>query len=347
MGESMRMDQRKKKILEAIIKSYIETAEPVGSRTIARKYDLGVSPATIRNEMADLEELGLIEQPHTSAGRVPSDYGYRYYVDCLMEEYQLSPEEIAFVKQRYAEKVEQIEEVLERTGKLLSSITNYVALVSGPQVKANHLKYVRLLSLSSGKALLVTVFRGGLVQHRAIDIPAEFTLGDLERISNVLNHNLQEYTLQQLKEETLVEICQEVIKEKLLVRKIAAILARYLTDSDDRGHVYLGGTLNILSQPEFRDVEKVRLLLHSLEQEQIIWELLESKEGEGLTIKIGGENKQEGIDQCSVITATYHINGEVAGTIGLLGPTRMMYPKAVSLVKLVTDNLSEVLKKYY
>ncbi len=338
----MRMDQRKKEILEAIIKSYIETAEPVGSRTIARKYDLGVSPATIRNEMSDLEELGLIEQPHTSAGRVPSDKGYRYYVDCLMENYQLSPREIAYVRKRYAEKVEQIEQVIERTGRLLSHITNYVALVMGPQVKRNYLKHVRLLTLSPGKALLVIVFQGGLVQHRTVGIPEDISTADLERINNVLYHKLEGYAIQQLREDTLQEIYRELVQEKMVVQKIIDILTSY-----SGGEIYLDGTVNILNQPEFRDIEKVRLLLSSLEEESMVRQLLLDNAGTGLTIKIGGENKQQGIDQCSIITATYYIDGEPTGTIGLLGPTRMTYSKAVALVKLVTGNLSNVLKEYY
>jgi len=342
----MRMDQRKKMVLEAIIKSYIETAEPVGSRLIARKYDLGVSPATVRNEMADLEEMGLIEQPHTSAGRIPSDIGYRYYVDCLMKDHQLSSAETAFIKDRYSVKVEQIEEVLERTGKLLSNITDYVALVTGPQAGGSYVKDVRLLMLNPGKALLMVVFQGGLVQHSTIDMPEILTVSDMERISNVLNHNLQGYAIQQLKEETLIEICQQVIREKLILNNIVSALSDYLIGSQG-GQIYLGGTLNILNQPEFNDLEKVKMLLRNLEEESTLREILQNDNKQGLTIKIGGENKLEGIDQCSIITATYHINGEVAGTLGLLGPTRMKYPKAVSLVKLVTTNLSDVLKKYY
>ncbi len=342
----MRMDQRKKMVLEAIIKSYIGTAEPVGSRLIARKYDLGVSPATVRNEMADLEEMGLIEQPHTSAGRIPSDIGYRYYVDCLMKDHELSYAETAFVKDRYSVKVEQIEEVLERTGKLLSNITDYVTLVTGPQAGGSYVKDVRLLLLTPGKALLMVVFQGGLVQHSTIDMPEILTVSDMERISNVLNHNLQGYAIQQLKEETLIEICQQVIREKMILKNIVAALSDYLIGSQD-GHIYLGGTLNILNQPEFNDLDKVKVLLRNLEEESTLREILQNDNKQGLTIKIGGENKLEGIDQCSIITATYHINGEAAGTLGLLGPTRMKYPKAVSLVKLVTANLSDVLKKYY
>lgn len=340
----MPMDERKKKVLQAIIKDYIATAEPVGSRTIARKYDLRVSPATIRNEMADLEELGYIEQPHTSAGRIPSQLGYRYYVDCLMERESINQEEEEYIKYKFRQKMEAIEEVIKQASDVLSEMTSYTALVLGPQWGKKTFQQIKLLPLSPGTALMVTVINARLVQHYLLEVPASITQSDLERISAILNNKLQGFVLEQIKRETLAEIYQELASYRSVVANVLGMLEQ-LACSNLTEKVYLGGTLNIFNQPEFKDVEKLKSLLAVLEKESLLKDLLQNKSQEGLTISIGGENKYEGISDCSLITTTYQVEGEVVGTIGILGPTRMAYPKAVTLVECVTRNLSEVLAR--
>ncbi|WP_461569439.1 heat-inducible transcriptional repressor HrcA [Thermincola ferriacetica] len=343
----MMLDERKKQILLAIIQDYIATAEPIGSRTIARKYKLGVSPATIRNEMADLEELGYIEQPHTSAGRVPSDLGYRYYVDCLMKKSKLTKNEKDAITRGLATRVNEVAQVIEQTNRILSSLTNYTTVVLGPNT-GGAIKHVQIIPLEGGKALVVVVTSVGVVRNRMIDIAESLTPADLEHISRVLNAKLQGLTLESIKMTLIREIYSELAKNEHIFDAAMDLLQGTLNlNSEEK--VYLAGTLNIFNQPEFRDINKVKTLLSLLEQDSLLRNLLKesSKNEAGVTIKIGGENELEGFKECSMITASYQIEGEVVGAIGLIGPTRMHYDKAVAMVEFVTQYLSEVLHDYY
>jgi len=338
------MDERKKKVLQAIVQDYIATAEPVGSRTIARKYDLGVSPATIRNEMADLEDLGYIEQPHTSAGRIPSDLGYRYYVDWLMEKEKLKPYEEEYIQQVFSRKMEQIESVIKQATEILSRVSNYTAIILGPQLGKRTFQRIELIPLSPNSALMVTIINSRFVKHHIIDVPETITQADLERISGVLNAKLYGYALEQVKEATLKEIFEDLSNYKVIVKTIFEMID-HLTSDHSSEKVYLGGTLNIFNQPEFKDIDKVKSLLSVLEQDEILKDLLEANIPEGLSVRIGGENKYQGINNCSLITSTYQVNDEIVGTIGILGPTRMPYSKAISLVECVTEHLTRALEK--
>jgi heat-inducible transcriptional repressor len=340
----MPMDERKKKVLQAIIQDYIATAEPVGSRTIARKYDLGVSPATIRNEMADLEELGYIEQPHTSAGRIPSDLGYRYYVDWLMEKEKLKPYEEEYIHQVFSQKMKEIESVIKQASEILSQISNYTAIILGPQLGKRTFQRIELLPLVPGKALMITIINSRFVRHHIIDIPESITHLDLERISMVFNDKLHGYALEQVKKETMKEIYEELAHYKNILSNILDMI-EHLNSDHSTEKVYLGGTLNIFNQPEFKDIDKVKNLLSVLEKDEVLVDLLEANDTVGLSIKIGGENKHQGISNCSLITSTYQVNDEIVGSIGILGPTRMPYSKAVSLVECVTINLTRALEK--
>lgn len=344
----MRMDERKRAVLLAIIQDYIATAEPVGSRTISRKYDLGVSPATIRNEMADLEELGYIEQPHTSAGRVPSDQGYRYYVDFLMEKYQLSQSEEKFIHNSYEYKVREVAEVIKKTSRLLSQITNYTSLVMGPQINKAALRRVELIPLTEGQAVVVVITESGLIQNRVIDIPASISALDLQEISRFLNAKLEGLDIRDIKITLIKEIYLELARNKAIF-DVAMELIESCTTLGDTKRVYLDGTLNMLNQPEFRNIDKVKTLLSLLEQNERISELLAPvpENGHGVMVKIGEENKISGIIDCSMITATYQVDGKVVGSIGVLGPTRMEYAKVVSVVDYMTKNLSIILEDIY
>lgn len=344
----MQMNERKKKILQAIIHDYTQTAEPVGSRTIARKYDLGVSPATIRNEMADLEEMGLIEQPYTSAGRIPSDLGYRYYVDCIMEKSELSKVEEEHINKQYKTKVKEIEEVIFQTGKLLSNVTHYTSMIMTPQVGKKSIKHVQLIYMAPTQALVVIVMANGLVENKVMEIPESVKEEELNIISQVLNKKLQGLTIESVKKTVLQEIYSDLMRQKKTLDIILNVLDDSLDSEAGKDKVYLDGTLNILNQPEFKDVEKIRTLLGILNEEDIVRHILKvDKKGSGITIKIGEENKMDGFSDCSIITATYHIDGQVLGSVGVLGPTRMDYSKVVAVIEATTINLSEVLKKYY
>lgn len=341
------MDERKQAILLAIITDYIATAEPVGSRTIARKYRLGISPATIRNEMADLEEMGYIEQPHTSAGRIPSELGYRYYVDYLMKQQELTPEEESLIRQSYRAKVRDVGQVIHRTGQLLSQLTNYAAVVLPPRMRASAFKHIQLVQMGPEQAMLVAVMDNCTVHHRMIEIPDSITAADLETISAVLNAKLQGRTMASIKLTLIKEIYFEMAKHKQIVELAVELLLDTLTSrSEDK--IYLGGVFNILNQPEFHNMEKVKTLLSLLEQESLLGNLLAGDlDKEGVTVRIGHEMHCRQMSDCSMVIATYNLWDKPVGSIGVLGPTRMDYGKVVSVVQCMTKSLSRALEDLF
>lgn len=344
----MTLDERKQKVLRAIINDYISTAEPVGSRTIAKKYDLGVSPATIRNEMADLEELGYIEQPHTSAGRVPSDRGYRYFVDCLMKKQQLTTDEEKKILGGYKTKVKDVGTVLKQTNTIMSDITSYTSILTGPEFNKSSLRNVQLVPLDSSRALVVVVADNGLVQTKMIDLPKSINDTDLQKITMVMNAKLDGLSLEDIKMTLIKEIYFELSKHKHIFDAAMDLIQETL-DLNNEEKVYLAGTLNILNQPEFRDISKVRTLLSLLEQEKVIKGIITDSgiDDEGTHVTIGGENKVEELYNCSTITATYQMDGKVIGSVGIIGPTRMDYEKAISIVDFMTQNLSKMMSDIY
>ena len=344
----MTLDERKQKVLQAIIKDYINTAEPVGSRTIAKKYNLGVSPATIRNEMSDLEELGYIEQPHTSAGRIPSDKGYRFYVDCLMNKKRLTDQEAGVILSGHRTKVRDIGTVLNQTNSILSTITNYTSMVTGPQFTKSNLRCVQLVPLDDSTALMIVITNSGLVQNRILELPQSVTGDDLQKISQVMNAKLQGISLEHIKLTLIKEIYFELSKHRYIFDAAMDMIQETL-DLNHEEKIYLAGTLNILNQPEFRDLSRVKTLLSLLEQDKVLMEILNDRYHveDGISVTIGGENRVDGLKDCSTITATYQIDGETVGSVGIIGPTRMDYEKAVSIVEFMTRHLSKIMKDFY
>jgi len=340
------MDERKRKVLHAIIQDYILTAEPVGSRTISRKYDMGVSSATIRNEMADLEEMGFIEQPYTSAGRIPSDKGYRYYVDFLMEKLPLSQEQQEFIHSVYNRKMAELEEVIRVSGELISQLTGYASITLGPHFGRSVIKLIGLTRVDPTRALLVVVTDTGLVEHRLLEVPEHISPRDLKTVSDVLGEKLRGLTLNEVSRTVFEEVNHEIRMQSSFLFDIFDLIEEVLQE-DEGSRVYLDGTLNILRYPEFKNIERVQTILGLLQEKAIVKELVSQSVPRELTVKIGGENFYEDIRDCSLITATYSVDDQVVGTIGVLGPTRMEYSKAFSLVEYVTGVVSQVLSKYY
>ncbi|MGQ9497556.1 MAG: heat-inducible transcriptional repressor HrcA [Desulfotomaculales bacterium] len=338
----MQIDERKQKILWAVVEDYIATAEPVGSRTIARKYKLGVSPATIRNEMADLEEMGLLEQPHTSAGRVPSYLGYRYYVDFLMHPPEVTDEEKLLIRENYRAKVQGVGEVIKRTGQILSELTSYAAVVAAPYASPPAVKHVQLVPFSGDQAMVLVVMDQGAVHHRLLDLPPHITEEDLAKISQVLNAKLRGVGITEIKLTILHEIYGELIRYRRLVTGVVEALR-----SIGPGHeqIYRGGLFKMLNQPEFKNLERVKTLLSLLEQEDFLCDLLASQTDGSVRVRIGREVSHSGIDGCSVVTAGYTIGGRLAGALGVLGPTRMDYARVVSIMSYLTEQLSRVLEE--
>ncbi|MHB9144125.1 MAG: heat-inducible transcriptional repressor HrcA [Symbiobacteriia bacterium] len=340
------MDARKERILQAIIDDYVATAEPVGSRTLARKYRLGVSPATIRNEMADLEEQGYLEQPHTSAGRIPSDKGYRYYVDSLMESKDLSPAEQERITAVFSRRLTEVDHVVRETAKLLSETTQYSTLVTGPRTAQTLLRGARLVPLADNKALLILVTEAGFVEDQIVDMPVEVTLMELQRISGLLDQTLRGQSLYSLSRDALSILHHELD----CYRALLAQTLEFLTDQGqplEGDRVYIGGASRILAQPEFHDIGKVKRLMDLLEEEQVVHDILtgagpaESR----VAITIGEEIRYREMADCSLVTATYRVGDQTVGRIGVLGPKRMEYAKVVSLVDNITQRLSAKLSR--
>ncbi|MTI81490.1 MAG: heat-inducible transcription repressor HrcA [Firmicutes bacterium] len=337
----MKMNDRKKKVLAAIIQDYIQTAEPVGSRTISRKYKLGVSPATIRNEMADLEELGFIEQPHTSAGRVPSDIGYRYYVDYLMEPEQLTPDQEELIESSYKDKSQEIGRIITRTGQLLSRMTNYTSMVMAPRrEKTASIKHIQLVHMMPTQAMVIMVLDTGVVQHQLIEVAENITQADLEQVSKVLNAKLSGLNMERIKLTILSEIYLEMAKYRTFM-DVALELLHEQQEAASEEKIYLGGLYNMLNQPEFHNIEKVKTLLSLLEQEKMLQEILLDKKHDGISVRIGVENNCDQIKDCTMVTATYQLDDQVLGSIGVLGPTRMEYAKVITIV----DHMARILNK--
>lgn len=339
------MDDRKQKVLLAIVQDFIATAEPVGSRTIAKKYGLGVSPATIRNEMADLEEMGYIEQPHTSAGRIPSVRGYRYYVDYLMKKRELTREEEELIRSQLATKARDVGKVIQRTGNLLSQLTSYTSMVLTQQMGPNNFKHVQLVPMNSAQTMVIVVMDNGAVHHRLIETPESLIATDLETLSRVLNAKLQGLNIETIKLTLLKELYFELGRHKHILDLALELIQDSLALKEEE-KIYLGGVFNMLTQPEFHNVERIKTMLGILEQEKLLCELLSGESADkGVTVRIGGEIKDYDIKDYSVVAAPYTLSGRKVGTVGVLGPTRMDYAKVISVVDFLTKNLSLALDR--
>ena len=318
------LNERKKKILQIIIEDYISSAEPVGSRTIARKYDLGLSPATIRNEMSDLELLGYLEQPHTSAGRIPSAQAYRFYVDALIEPGTLTDNDMALIDGWYNERRRNIDDIFQSTAKILSRMTQNVSMVLTNQQTIANFCYLKFLPLDSQHAILCIVADDGSIDTNVVDIPLGMSSEEMDYLAGKMSKLLEDRNLSDISVEILQNVHTDVVEDKLIFSSLLQAV-RKMTGRRQEQKVFLGGTKQLLNQPEFRDVERVRNLLGILEEEKVLKDLLQGGEDSGLKVTIGSENKFTGIQDCSMVQATYRLNGQIVGTMAVLGPTRMEY----------------------
>lgn len=333
------LNDRKKKILQLIIEDYISTAEPVGSRTIARKYDLGISPATIRNEMSDLELLGYLEQPHTSAGRVPSAQAYRFYVDSIVEPDALTDNERALINSWFNERRRSIDEIFQSTAKILSRMTQNVSMILANRDAEARFRYMKFLPLDEHHAILCIITDDGNVDNCVVEIPLGMRSEELDYIAGRVSRLLEGFELDNITEDLLKAVHTDVADDKLLFTSLVQSI-RNVRNKHQEQKVFLGGTKQLLNQPEFRDVERFKNILGILEEERMVRDLLKVGKDSGLRITIGTENKFTGIQDCSMVQATYRLNGQIVGTMAVLGPTRMEYGKVIS----VMDYLHKYLK---
>ena len=338
------LNERKKKILQIIIEDYISSAEPVGSRTIARKYDLVLSPATIRNEMSDLELLGYLEQPHTSAGRIPSAQAYRFYVDALIEPGTLTDNDMALIDGWYNERRRNIDDIFQSTAKILSRMTQNVSMVLTNQQTIANFCYLKFLPLDSQHAILCIVADDGSIDTNVVDIPLGMSSEEMDYLAGKMSKLLEDRNLSDISVEILQNVHTDVVEDKLIFSSLLQAV-RKMTGRRQEQKVFLGGTKQLLNQPEFRDVERVRNLLGILEEEKVLKDLLQGGEDSGLKVTIGSENKFTGIQDCSMVQATYRLNGQIVGTMAVLGPTRMEYGKVISVMDYLHKYLKTILDK--
>lgn len=341
----LRLDERKSKVLQSVVEDFVRSGEPVGSRTISRKYLVGVSSATIRNEMADLEEMGLLEQPHTSAGRIPSDLGYRVYVDQLMSPHSLTEQELALISSLYARKVRELEDLIQQTARLLSEASNYLAVVLGPQLSKTTFRHLKILPLNEQKALLVLVTDAGFLEKGLLEVPEGTTSEELEYIAAILNERLKGLTVDRIAQAAWKELKSELSQYRFILEQTLQLLTESLGKENEE-RVYLGGATNILRFPEFRRVDRLQSLLARIEGLEGLSELLPEVEGSEVVILIGREMPQPDLSDCSLVTASYHLGGRLVGRIGVLGPKRMEYSRVVTLVSHVTETLSQAVSRF-
>lgn len=337
------LTERQLLLLQVLVDDYIRSAEPVGSRTIAKRDDIHYSPATIRNELADLEEMGFLEKTHSSSGRIPSEKGYRFYVDHLLAPVLLTAQETINIREAFTKKYFGLEKLIQVTAEMLSDFTNYTAIVMGPELLDSKLKHIQMIQINDDQAVMIVVTDTGHVENRMITLPPGISGQDIEKLVNILNEKLKMVPIYQLNHKIQHEV-KNVLKEHIrnYEELVAAVEATLNVDSPDK--IFYGGRTNILSQPEFRDIDKVLPLLNVLEKRDIIQDLLRSPSA-GLHIKIGGENDLVAIKDCSVITTTYSVSGEHLGTVAVIGPTRMAYPRVVTLMTMMAKSLSEILSE--
>lgn len=341
----MELDERKKRILQAVIRNYLETGEPVGSRTISKYTDLNLSSATIRNEMADLEEMGYILQPHTSAGRIPSDKGYRLYVDTMMEEKE---REVVEMKEILVERQDKMELLLKQIAKVLAQNTRYATLVSAPQVKRNKLKFIQLSRVDVHQILAVIVIEGNVIKNNILHIDEEMSDETLLKLNILLNTNLNGLCIDEINLGMITVMKQQAGIHSAFVSGVIDAVAEAIRAEEDL-EIYTSGTNNILRYPELADQEKASELINTFEEKQQLGELLQetfnSEENTGIQVYIGAESPVQSMRDCSVVTAAYDLGGGMKGTIGIVGPKRMDYDKVIGTLRTIQSQLDELYRK--
>ncbi len=341
----MELDERKLKILQAIIRNYLETGEPVGSRTISKYTDLNLSSATIRNEMADLEELGYIIQPHTSAGRIPSDKGYRLYVDTLLED---KTHEVEEMKELILEKAGKLDQLLKQVARLLADNTNYTTLVTKPQYRSKKVKFIQLTEVDATHILAVILVEGNVVKNKIIDVTECLNKEIILKLNIVFNTFLQGLDLTEINMSLIQKMKEQAGNYNMLVSHILDAVAEAISEEEDV-EIFTSGATNILKYPELSDVDKVMELIDTLEEKEqlsdIIINKLEAPESGGIQVYIGSETPVKSMKDCSVVTATYQIEEGVYGKIGIIGPKRMDYERVVNILHTLMAQLDDIFKK--
>ncbi|MBC5638788.1 heat-inducible transcriptional repressor HrcA [Ornithinibacillus sp. BX22] len=338
------LTDRQLMILQVIIDDFIESAHPVGSRAISKKDEISFSAATIRNVMADLEEMGFIEKTHSSSGRVPSEKGYRYYVDHVIAP-SIDKSNLNIMKDLIRDEFIDFEKLVQKSAEVLSDLTNYTSIILGPEIFETKVKQLQIVPLSDHTAVAILVTDSGHVEHRSFTIPGEISPSDLEKIVNILNERLKGVSLARLPDVITTEV---VSLMRIYVRDFEKSF-QYLSSAffhDQPVKLYIGGKTNLLTQPEFNDINKVRSFYQMMENENQVVNLLKTPQ-HGIKVTIGNENKVDVIKDFSLITASYQLGSEQMGTIALIGPTRMEYRKVITLLNALSNEMTDALYLWY
>ena len=341
----MELDERKITILKAIIKNYMETGEPVGSRTISKYVKSKWSSATIRNEMSDLEEMGYIVQPHTSAGRIPSDKGYRFYVDQILLE---KDNEVTEIKEMMVSRMGRLEQVLKALAKNLACNTNYAAMISGPQYHRNKLKFIQLSKVDSRKLLIVTVVEGNIIKNTIVTIEEEVNDEELLNLNILLNTNLNGLTIEEINLGVISRLKEQAGVHSKVVDLVLNEVAAVIRADEDELQIYTSGATNIFKYPELSDSRTASELLSTLEHTETLQELVDTVGADsetGIQVYIGDESPVQAMKDCSVVTATYELGEGLKGTIGIIGPKRMDYEKVLKTLRNLITQLDATFKK--
>ena len=347
MGMALELDERKVTILKAIIKTYLETGEPVGSRTISKSLDIKLSSATIRNEMSDLEEMGYIIQPHTSAGRIPSDKGYRFYVDQIVLE---KDTEVTEFKDMMVQKVDKLELVLKRMAQMLAANTNYAAMISGPSYHKTKLKFIQLSKMEEGKLLAVIVVEGNIIKNAVIDVSESLTDEQLLNLNILLNSSLNGLTIEEINLDVISKLKVDAGIHSRVVDLVLNEVAEAIRAGSEDLQIYTSGATNIFRYPELAEGEKASKLIGTLEHKEVLKEFVTEAAGNaesesGIQVYIGDETPVQSMKDCSVVTANYDLGGGLRGTVGIIGPKRMDYEKVLRILQNLMNQLDGAFNK--
>jgi len=335
----MDLNDRKLKILQAIVADFISTSEPVGSRTLSKRLDLDLSPATIRNEMSDLEDMGYLTHPHTSAGRVPSDKAYRLYVDKLMDASDLPDENKQQIEEKLSKDAEELDQTVEHAAHLLSEMTNLVSFAITPNRSESKINYINFLPVDANTVVLMIVCEDGKVTNSAIKLNCEYNEEQLTLMSKVMTHNFKGKTISAVLTANIADLFEDDMKALSSMR--GSVVPSFMRTLEKMLNVdlYMDGYSNIFALPEYNDVNKAKEFLNTVTNKDEFTNVLVNRDN-GLTITIGDENSPD-LSDCALITADYKVNGKMVGRLGVIGPKRMKYDEVTSVIKYVTENLSQ------
>ncbi len=337
------LTERSQKILEAIIEEYIATAQPVGSKVLTRTLGIKLSPASVRNVMAELEELGYLTSPHTSAGRIPTEKGYRFYVDSLLRVSDLDVRQKDQIQLKYRQQGLQMADMLREASRTLSTVCHYTGLVMVPRLKTTIFRHIEFVKLSPRQVLAVFVTQSGLVQNKLIEVDEDLHPRDLEKITNYLNQAMTGLSIQEVRARIITEMAEEKALFDRLLRR-AFVLSSAALDDEPTGDIIIEGTSHFLEQPEFADLPRMKRIVQTFEQKSILVDLLDrGLEAKGVQVIIGSETEYTELADCSLITAAYSGKRGTLGTLGVIGPYRMPYSTIIPIVDYTANLISRLL----